>query len=556
MACSIEIQQIIGAGSPLAKIVVIGTAEDCPDGVEGSNLEVTLSCRSADDPDARVVMADTHPAGSWLAEFLPPLPNCGCGGPVFVTARCLARDGCEAVPVATEIACDTCPQAPFSDDDVNPVTIEATCDFDGTVLVKIVFTFFNDTSLFLAARVNPGPGGSVVTQIPTFVTPGSTGGVQQALLRYDPAVTPIPAPFIEYVNFDGFTLLNCPPVTIDVPALPACEPSECPTTVVLEVTNSVGQVVQVSGNNAQLCLLPDEYTVSVVQPAPQSGDCTYDWSLDGSLVSPQPGAPQLDVSVGAGQTREVTVAVRKGDCPAPSAEAELIGCVIDCDLDLVLDLRDANGAAVALDQGCIPPGTYTAEAVGPVEPPWDFAWMLNGAPQITSTTDSFDFTLGPGETANVSVTASAPGCEAKTEAIGATGCTPPANGDNFGCGALLLGAIGLMLGGAATLIAGICFGSLPVVIVGAAGLVIGLLMLALWFYWCRKHTACATLQTARCLLFYAGLLFAVAAIVLSLSSGLACGIPAAVSAFGWAALSTLITDAMLIKGCTVKPCLP
>lgn len=555
MACQIDILHISGVGSPLTSVVVTGSVVDCADGIEGSNLEVSLSCRSAADPDARKVLADVHPAGSWVADFRQPLTDCGCGGAVFVGARCLANPSCVATPVAASLPCDDCPRSPFiAADDVNLPTVAVRCDLDGSALVEIGFKFFNDTAAFVQARVNAGPGGTVVTQDAPFVGPGGSAQVL-ALLRYDPIATPLPAPFVEYVALNGFVLLSCPPVPIPVPQLPACEPSPCAQSVVLQVTDAAGQEVQVSGVNAQLCLLAGSYTLTVVSPAPQPGVIAYSWSEGGTLVNPQPNGPALSVVVADGQTRDMSVTVEKQGCPTPSGSAVLKGCVLDCDVSLLLDLRDEAGAAVALNAGCVPAGNYTAQAVGPVEPPWDFAWTLNGQPQIANTSSVFPFSLATDEAAAITVTATAPGCAGKTSSLSVTACGPPPPPPPPNCGTALLAIIGLLLLGGVSLIAAICLGIFPLAVASAVTVLVGLVFLGLWFFFCRHTTACTTLQTARCLLIYAGLIFLLAAVALSWLTGLACGIPTGLAAVGWFGLASLITDMMALQGCSIKPCL-
>lgn len=71
MACNIEIFDAFGSGEPLDKITVTGHIEECADGIDGSNLEVALSCRSVDDPQATKRTGDINSVGNWEAVFHP-----------------------------------------------------------------------------------------------------------------------------------------------------------------------------------------------------------------------------------------------------------------------------------------------------------------------------------------------------------------------------------------------------------------------------------------------------------------------------------------------------
>ncbi|MBW2467428.1 MAG: hypothetical protein JRF02_09020 [Deltaproteobacteria bacterium] len=165
MACNINIINVFGSGEPLNIITVVGNVQDCPAGIDGSNLEVELSCRSANDEGSIKQTADINSVGNWEATFQAPFSLCTCNGQVFVKARCLSVEGCEAEPFNDIIKCDDCPSFNFDGtEDISATTVVAECDVDGSVLVKIKFKFRNDTGLFTKAGVNCGPGGTLVSQ--------------------------------------------------------------------------------------------------------------------------------------------------------------------------------------------------------------------------------------------------------------------------------------------------------------------------------------------------------------------------------------------------------
>jgi hypothetical protein len=551
MACLVEIHSAIGVGSPLAQIVIFGRVEDCPKSFEGGNLEVTLSCRSAEDPEPKTKVVDVLPSGLWIAEFLSPLLGCACGGEVFVTARCLTDEMCAAAPFLGTLPCDTCPKVEFdAGDDVGLPVVAVECDIDGSALVKINFSWTNDTPNFVQARVNPGPGGVVVTSDVPFVGPNSSAMVT-VLLRYDPQLVPQPSPFVEFVRLSDFSVLACPPHVIPAGTLPECADTGCPLMVAVEVTDAAGNGVQVSGPNAVLCLLPGEYTLAVVSPLPQPG-MEFWWSEGGELIPPVVSQPSITVQLAGGTPREFSVSVDVPNCPNPSAMAELVGCVINCDTTVDLKLRDLQGLAVPT-AGCVPPGNYMVHAVGPVEPPWDFEWNENGTTSISQTASAYPLTVIPGGGHSVQVTASAPGCGDKTAVLNILGCEEPAD-DSASCGTFLLATLGLLLVGLIALVAGICLGSTPTIVAGVVATAVALILFGIWWYYCSKTTSCTTLQTARCLLIYAGLLFFAIGLLLYFVSGTACGIATILTNVGWFGLATFIEDVMTLKGCPKKTC--
>jgi len=558
MTCNINIIDVFGNGEPLNSITVVGNVQDCPPDIDGSNLEIELSCRSANDEGSIKLIADINSVGNWEATFQAPFSMCTCNGQVFVKARCLSVEGCEAEPFNDIIKCDDCPSLNFDEgDDITSTTVLVECDVDGSVLVKIKFKFFNDSGLFTQARVNCGPGGTPVSMDSPFVGPlgpNSTNELVSAICRYDPAITPVPAPFVEFVNLPDI-VRSCPPVAIPVPPLPNCENAVCPSSAVIEIKGSDGNVVIVDGPNAVLCLLPGLYTATVVSPLPQPS-IQYFWSQDGTLTMPLITEQSITIDLGEGESPTLSVAIVLQDCPPLTGSATLTGCVIDCDVDLTFVLRDDQNNVVDINQPCIPPGDYTLHAEGPVEPPWDFQWKVNGTISVTNTTSQFPVPITSDESVSIEVIASAPRCDDKAQVVTFIGCEKKTTDDDDkpGCATLLNAAIGSLIAGAILIIIGVCTGNPWVLWGGVALTAAGIVLLGIWLWLCSKSTACDVLQKARCRLIYAGWLFLLVTFALALLSGIACGVPAILSSIGWFALSSLITDLMAAKGCEIKSC--
>lgn len=419
------------------------------------------------------------------------------------------------------------------------------------MLVKINFNFFNDSGLFTQARVNCGPGGTKVSGDEPFVGPNAPAPVS-AVCRYNPAITPVPAPFVEFVNLSDFKVRGCPPVAIAVPPLPECENIGCALSTVLEVADSDGNVVIADGPDAVLCLLPGKYTITVVSPISQPSQ-QYSWFKNNVLIQPSETGESLTIDLGEGDTPTLSVIILREGCPALTGSVKLKGCVIDCSGDLNFVLRDDQNNVVNSNQTCIPAGDYTLQVDGLSEPPWDFQWNANGNTSTTNTSSEFPFTIGPGEGLSIEVVASAPLCDDKSKLVTFLGCEKSID-DKPSCAAMLLAAIGLLISGAILIIIGICTGTGLSTVAGTVLAAVGAILLGLWFWFCRKTTSCAVLQQVRCLLFYAGAIFGFFALLLSWLSGIACGLPAILSSLGWFGIQALVTDVMIAKGCDVESC--
>lgn len=560
MACAMTIYGAFGLSDPISGIEVTGTSLECPGAFEGENIEVTLRCETSGGTATKTTESDAN--GDWSVEFTQTEVRCGCADPVTISARCLSDENCPAAQLQTTVGCDDCPHLNLTpDDDVPNANVTVECEMDGNVLVSVDFNFVNTSSIILQPVLNPGPGGTVVSMDTAFVTPGGAFHFF-AVCRYNPIATPNPKPFIEFLKFDGLVLMDCPPVPFVVPDLPDCKASLCPTTVIFEVTDSDGNVVIVSGPNEVLCLMPGTFTVTVVSPQSQQGLEVF-WSVDNSQTNPLVTGQSFDVDLEEGIPKLISVAISVQGCPPLGGSVELETCVIDCEQDVTLELRDANGNVVGLNGDCIAPGNYTIRAVGPVEPPWDFKWTVDGQIDTNNTSDVLPITIVAGQAVSVEVEVSAPGCEDKTEDVTVSGCnTPDDNGDDddddgdtsFGCGALLLTALGLMVVGMIGVIVGVCTGFAPAVIGGAIVAAVGLILFGIWLVLCKSTTSCKVLNQARCVMQIAGWVFVIVAIVLSFTTGIGCGLPAFLSSLGWFAIATIITDVLVAKECSIESC--
>lgn len=551
MACNIVIDGVFGLGQPLDRIRVAGTVEDCATDVEGNSVLVRLSCRSADGPFQQRFATVDH-EGKWQAIFPVPLQNCECGAQVFATANCTSEPDCSAAPFSGEIRCVDCPALSFdlSGDDVGFLEVRTECDSDGTALVFIRFFVTNNTSNLVHLSINCGAGGSKVSGGTTGFTPGSSGEMD-SVCRYNPAITPNPQPFVEFFNVD-FTPRGCPPFPIPVPTLPTC-PAECPTTVVVEVRNGEGNPLD---PETVLCMLPGTYTVEVVSPAIIPG-IVFSWSLNGALQPGETGAT-LTLSIGPGQEIDLSVVVAIPGCPPLSRGIDLEGCIGDCSEDLELQVRNSLGQTVDPDQPCLAAGTYTIEAISPTGPGWEFTWVIGGVVDTSTDLPENEVALGAGASIAVEVTAVGNGCPPKQADVELRGCGGGGDDDgggSFGCDGLLISAITLAIIGAILIVVSVCFGPPSLEAVGAVMLITGGVLFIIWLIFCQALTSCEVLERLRCLLARLAVLALLAAIVLGLIQGFACGLAAGLAGVGWGGLAQLLSDIMVRKGCEIGTCL-
>lgn len=551
MACNIKIADVFGIGQPLNTVRVIGKANECAaDPIKNIvSVKIGISCASVDGPYQEMIVA-VAADGTWEALFNDP-GRCGCDSEIFITAVCHNDADCAADPFQTRLNCIVCPIITFGiggDDVVQPQQI--TCDSGGTVLINIHFQIFNPSAVSIAASVNCGPGGIEVVGGSFQVPPGTFLFVDTVICRYDPTITPNPAPFIEFFNPIDETPLGCPSFPITIGPLPDCN-NLCPTMVVLEVRDSSDTIVDPDGVQ---CLESGSYKVRVIIPAFVPG-MSYTWSKEGET---QPGNLQeFIVSIAANEEVSIGVAVFTSiDCPIPSNHVDLKGCADNCGQDLTMEVRNALGELIDPDD-CVDPGVYTLFVISPIGSNWTFTWVINGVLDTATNAPQYELVVNSGDSFTVSVTAEADGCIDKTEEIILNSCGNGGGGGGgglFSCNGLLIAAITLIIGGGILVIIGVCTNSLPLNIAGGISIFVGLLLLGLWAFLCKKFTACSVLEKLRCGLNWMALIAAIIGAI-GIGTGAAlCGATAIATGGSWALIAQFLTDVMVKKNCKITSC--
>lgn len=553
MACNITITDAIGAGQPLNAITVFGIAKECAeDPIKKTvSVKIGISCVSIDGPyqDMIVPVAED---GSWTAVFNNP-GRCLCDSEIFVTAVCHNDPNCEAEPIQKRLNCVICPIVSFSsgDDDVGqPQSI--ICDSDGTVLINIHFQIFNPSANPIVASVNCGPGGTEVVG-GTFPIPGGTSIFDNSVIcRYDPTVTPNPAPFIEFFNPVDNSPLGCPPVLIPIGALPDCG-NACPTMVVLEVRDSSDTIIDPDGVQ---CLVPGDYKVRVIVPAFVPG-MFFSWSDENGTSLPG-NLQEIIVSVPPNEEVERLVSVFTSvEClPTPSNHVTLKGCADNCDQDLTIEVRNSLGELIN-PSDCVDADTYTVIVTSPTGSNWTFAWAINGVQDNMTNASQYEQIVNSGDSFTISVTAEADGCQNKTVEITLNSCGNGGGGGGggiFSCNGLLIAAITLIISGGILGIIGVCTSFLPLMIAGAISAAVGLILLTLWAVFCKKFTSCSVLNKLRCLLNWMALIAAIIGAIGAIAASVTCGLTAIATGASWALIAQLLTDVMVKKNCMITSC--
>lgn len=553
MACNVVIIDVKGLGTPLNAIKITGFAEECKaDPFKNIvSVKVGISCVSKDGPFQEIIV-EVDDNGEWVAIF-QNLGRCACDSEIFVTAVCNNDENCIADPISKIIKCIKCPSVTFgsaSDDVAQPQIIQ--CDTDGTVLVFIHFNVFNPSSVDIAVSVNCGLGGTSVAG-GTFIVPqGGSLFVDSVICRYDPSITPVPSPFIEFFDVADNTPLDCLPVPIQIGTLPDCE-DVCPNMVVIEVKDSDGNIIDPEGVQ---CLPSDEYTISVIIPANVPG-MTYTFSING--VVEQFGInPDFIVQVDSNVEIEVTVSVFSSiDCPNPSNAVILKGCADNCDQELIINVRNTLGQVIDPNE-CLDPGTYTIQVTSPNGSNWSFAWVINGVQDNTTNAAEYIINLNSGDNITISVTAEASGCQDKIKEIALNSCGNNGDGNGgggiFSCNGLLIAAITLLISGSILIITGTCTGVVPLTVAGGITVAIGFILLGLWAWLCKKFTSCSVLNKLRCLLNWLALIAAIIGAIGVGSGSVACGLTAIATGGSWALIAQFLTDVMVKKNCEITSC--
>ncbi len=547
MACDIKITGVFGIGSPMDAIRVAGTVSECAAPLEGDPIAVRLSCRSA--VDGFVEVGAKVVGENWQAIFPAPPNDCSCGGPVFVQANCVSEPNC-GDDFAGEVTCVDCPSLHWSDeDDVGLPNAVQICEPDGHFLLDISFSFFNDSAPFTQALINPGPGGIVVSIDAPIVGPGGTATCR-ALLRYGPAITPTPQPFVEFRNLDG-SLRGCPIQFIPLPIIKACPPA-CPQQVILQVTGPGNATIDL-GDGGPACLPQGGYEVCVLSPLVGLNGAPiakFNWTLNSQLQSED--GPCLEVFVVDGTTQEVIVHPSLEDCPEPAATVELVGCEANCDIELELEVR--NSAGLLMPPGdCLPKGSYNLIAKGGAVPPWAITWVIDGQADTSTTGTELSIDIGFEQVRFVEITATVAGCPPVQATRQLSGCSD-STGGFWGCMVHLLVALAMMIGGSITVIVGFCVGNPPAIVIGLVALALSWIIFGLWVWLCAKNTACNVLIHVNCALSWLILANTILAGILGLSA-FWCGIVALTMIANWALAKVAISDAIAEKGCPNEPCI-
>ena len=415
MACTVTIEDVQSIGNPLQKIIIFGTATECKPLVinKPSIVTVTINCSNTEDITKN---ASVQVDGTWNIEF-DQLKRCRCGDELTINAFCSSDPDCKAPPWIDKIDCITCPVIDFNDggDDVGGPQ-QVICAPNGQVHVKIHFHVTNPSINDIVVSVNCGPGGIPILGGPITVPAGTDVFVSNVICSYDPNVTPIATPFIEFFNTD-LSPLGCPSIPILVPSLAECE-DICPDDVIIQVKDSLSSVV-VPDN--VVCLSGGSYEVEVIYPLP-SPDISYFWEIDDVSQTTQVPPEKIDVLVTQNNTTKVDVIITKSGCIPKGREVSLVGCNTDCNQDIAIEVKNSNGQIINNLNNCLPAGDYTITVTAPISPQWDYTWIIDGTLDNFNSTSVYQISIAADQVVSVVITASAPGCLQKAMNISLTGC--------------------------------------------------------------------------------------------------------------------------------------
>ena len=415
MACTVTIEDVQSIGNPLQSIIVFGTATECKPIIvnKPSNVTVTINCSNTVNITRN---ASVEVDGTWKVEF-DQVERCRCGGKLTINAFCSSDLDCKFPPWVDEIKCIECPVVYFNDegDDVGGPQ-QVICAPNGQVHVKIHFNVTNPSSNDIVVSVNCGPGGISILGGQITVPAGTDVFVNNVICSYDPNVTPIATPFIEFFNSD-LSPQGCPPIPITIPSLEECE-DICPDDVIIQVKDSFGIVV-VPDN--VVCLLSGSYEVEVIYPIP-SPDISYFWEINDVSQPTQVPPEKIDVLVSQNSTTKVDVIVTKSGCAPKGREASLVGCNTDCNQDIAIEVKNSNGQIINNLNNCLPAGDYTITVTAPNSPQWNYTWIIDGTLDNLNATAVYQISIFAEQVISIVVTASAPGCAQKDMPISLTGC--------------------------------------------------------------------------------------------------------------------------------------
>ena len=349
--------------------------------------------------------------------------------------------------------------------------------------------------------------------------------------------------------------ISCGPYTLPEVDVAACVP--CPTSVVVSQDGPVTGCAP--GGNPAVTLqasltwpanggpfpTPTGYNWEVTTPAPsrasyskstpyQGGapditDMTAGWTTGGGL----PGA--VDLSEPGDYSVSVTAIFGSGsgvdsDCPLQGSgivtvptctacpavsnlQATVTGCVGQGgNPSVAFQVTFSGATANAVNWTVTNPVGATATQTTPgtttnssnANGQWTGAGATSSDALDLSAAGSYTVSI----TANVSGAATA--CPPSAPiAFTVPQCPPPPSGGgggggslNFGCAALLITALALLVIGGIVAEIGICFAIQVLAIAGAAAAAAGLVLFILWLIFCAAFTPCSVMRDAFCLLFW------------------------------------------------------
>ena len=411
MACQIIISGISGivpgSGQPPSKLEVTGTVTDCQkicvkvintlNGTETSVLETE----------------NINPNGEWIilfdaanGDFTTGDFACSNVEKLVVEAFCCDEPTCGNSEAFDGLTCradtDPCPSV-----NVEILSISQNCANDGKRLVSLRATV-NNAPTPTIYEWDFGDGENSSSEV------FSTNPVDIAH-EYD-ASDPNNLSYV--AEFRIVFPQGCPPGQVTV-NLPHCQSEPCPDQISTEVRDALGNTVDI---DQLACLDPGNYSVKVVQPS--GSNLTFSWTINGTLQQGQTGST-LDVSVSAGQSLEINVAVVAPDCPPLADSVVLSGCQ-RCPDRARLAVLDPLGNTIDIDtEDCIPATKYSIVLVEPDAPEMQISWSVDGVLQPGFTTTEFSYDLSEGEVVEISVAVLIDGCPVLSDAITLVACDCP-----------------------------------------------------------------------------------------------------------------------------------
>lgn len=316
--CTITINGVIGIGADPTFIRVNGTVVDCAADVEGDRVIVSIACENS---EAFATGAADVSGEAWV--ILLPVPadsDCGCGRPVFVTARCISDDSCAAPPFGvSELRCLECPNVSGVAPEPGEELVE--CNPDGSASVTLEALVDNVTAghirAFIECGTNP-PGQLEAPNNFIELAPGGIG-VVTATCNYDTPSTP--TPFVRFTDLSGNDL-GCPEIPI------AFGEVDCPCPEV------VGLTVTVEG-----CTASFEGTLSS-----DEGGCSFIWDFGDGSSDVQTDDPKTTHTYPCAGTYAAVVTARCGEGCSETTTA-------------ILTIEEDEGCPPCRGACCLPNGS-------------------------------------------------------------------------------------------------------------------------------------------------------------------------------------------------------